>query len=788
MNINKNTIPYGDDGNTLDVTPISNVNTKTVNVDETTIAVERPSEVLLSDPSLIEALNPNDVSTIREYLGKQLPLFSTTWTTAMALGLHINNLTGVDIWTYVASQNLWIDKLKGYYGLRAVMCLRLELNGTPFHSGRLRLSYYPAADVSGPKYLSHVSNFVPVSQLPGVDIEANESSVILKIPYVSIARFMELTASPVRSWGRLYLTVASPLETGVDGPQSITARCWGWMEDVELYGQTYGFITQGPQSQHASKTAKGRIAPSDIEEKPISSFFRNASKAVGALSSIPGVAAYSGPTAWALNALSGAASAFGWSKPNSVSTISRVYNNPTSNIANCNGVEPCHSLAVDADAKLKAIVDVSPDGMDEASINYIKTQFSYLTSFRYTLSASLVDPIFELNLAPRDLFLTVGPTERYFSPVCYLGRMFAMYRGGFDVKIKLAKTALHRGKLQVSFIPGPAPASFPLTTSAFCYRQIIDLAEGNEFCLTIPYLLPLDFIECGIACAKFYIHAVTPLQGPETVSSLVNCSVYVRGSKDLQFVLPLEPDHEVFITQGPITTQGPQDIVNTGPMVCSSVGGVQDPNLDVAFAEHSTSEMVLSITQLLKRYYHFSINQTNASAYIEFYPWVLGAIFSSGASDLIGTRYHSYLLSPYAFYRGGTKYKLTLSNGVTTDTNAQKLSRMNAWLRPGIATYNFDLAPSVPSPDSSSKGLLPQTEAYGTATALLVSVPYQSPYCMAVVKYYKTHADVPGFDQPRSTIVVSKPSNVGGLARSVSDDFQPLFWVGVPRMALSAIV
>nr|ULF99689.1 MAG: structural protein [Picornavirales sp.] len=781
MNNEIKTVAFSDNTNTLSVSPVVEPDSKTVNVAEATIAVERQSEVRLSDPSLIGALNPNDISTVREYLGKQVSLFSTSWATSMARGVHINSVTGEDLWTYVSAQNMWIEKLKGYYGLRATLCLRLELNGTPFHSGRLRLSYYPAADVSGPKYLSHVSNFVPVSQLPGVDIEANESSVILKIPYVSIARFIELTASPVRSWGRLYLTVASPLATGADGAQSITARCWGWMEDVELYGQSYGFVTQGPNTLMASKVAKGRRAPSDAEEKPISSFLSNASKAVGALSGIPAIAAYSGPTAWALNAMSGAASAFGWSKPKSLASVSRVYNNPTATIANANGVEPVHSLSLDADAKLRAIEDVSPNGMDEASINFIKSQFSYFNDFTYTKTASLVDPIYSVDLVPRDLLVTIGATEKYFTPIAYLGRMFAMYRGGFDVKIKMAKTALHRGKVQVSFVPGPVPGAFPLNVSAYCYRQIIDLAEGSEFCLRVPYLLPLDYVETGLRSARFYVHAITPLQAPETVSSTVVMSVYIRGAPDLQFQLPLQPDHEVYITQGP------EDLINSNEVVCATIGGAQDPNLDVAFAEHSASEMINSVTQLLKRYVHISISQVSANPYISLYPWHLTAWFSSGAGDNMDTQYQSYILSAYAFYRGGMKLKLNLNNGVDFDTDAKKLSRMNAWLDPGIATDVFNLNPNTPTPSSKARGWLAQTEAFGTGTSLLVHVPYQSPFRMATVRFYKNFSDVPGFDQPRSRLVVSKPSGSGGLARSVSDDFQPLFWVGVPRMAEYAI-
>ena len=58
------------------------------------------------------------------------------------------------------------------------------------------------------------------------------------------------------------------------------------MEDVELIGQTLGIVTQGPEAQQAPKKRKGRLATSDAEAKPISSFLAKASESVGVLSSI----------------------------------------------------------------------------------------------------------------------------------------------------------------------------------------------------------------------------------------------------------------------------------------------------------------------------------------------------------------------------------------------------------------------------------------------------------------------------------------------------------------------
>ena len=93
------------------------------------------------------------------------------------------------------------------------------------------------------------------------------------------------------------------------------------MEDVELFGQTVTAVTQGPKRQR-------RQAPSDVESKPVSTFFSELSSFAGRITGIPVIGAYAGTVAWASAALSGAASAFGWSKPIETSALSRVYHNP----------------------------------------------------------------------------------------------------------------------------------------------------------------------------------------------------------------------------------------------------------------------------------------------------------------------------------------------------------------------------------------------------------------------------------------------------------------------------
>lgn len=347
----------------------------------------------------------------------------------------------------------------------------------------------------------------------------------------------------------------------------------------------------------------------------------------------------------------------------------------------------------------------------------------------------------------------------YLTPVSYLANMFTAYRGGVEIKIKFAKTALHRGKIQLSFVPGPPPATNTLTESAYLYRTVFDMAEGGEICVTLPYLLPLDYIDTGIPFGRFYVHAITSLNRPETVSSTVNCSVYVRGCPDMQFMQPMIPTYVPY--NDPIVTQGPEDLVNTGSISCDPIGGAPNPNMDIAFAESSASEVITSISQLLKRYIHIGL-PFNGNPIFSLFPWANKGKFLA-AGDAIETDYHSYVGSPFAFYRGGVRIKLTLNNGILFESDAQKLSRIYAWLKPGTAGDVFSVVPDVPVPTSDPKGYLAQTEAFGTATAMIVQVPYQGPWRMSPNRLYNAVGDDPGFDQPRCQLVASSPPVSVGL-------------------------
>ena len=70
------------------------------------------------------------------------------------------------------------------------------------------------------------------------------------------------------------------------------------------------------------------------------------------------------------------------------------------------------------------ILTLSPDGQDEMSIAYSKSQYSYLESFQLGTATLPGAQLWQRELKPVDFQLVLGPNEVYKTPVSYLTEMF----------------------------------------------------------------------------------------------------------------------------------------------------------------------------------------------------------------------------------------------------------------------------------------------------------------------------------------------------------------------------
>ncbi|MCW4024581.1 MAG: hypothetical protein NWF01_06050, partial [Candidatus Bathyarchaeota archaeon] len=260
--------------------------------------------------------------------------------------------------------------------------------------------------------------------------------------------------------------------------------------------------------------------------------------------------------------------------------------------------------------------------------------------------------------------------------------------------------------------------------------------------------------------------------------------VYIRGAPDLQYQFPKDPNFIPFqANPNPVVeTQGPDDLVNTGEIDCAPLGGAVDPALDVSFALESASEMPLSVTQMLKRYVKIDVDQEVAGvSNFDMYPYSLSADFEVDPfNTATKTNYHSFWTAPFAFQRGSVRHRLTFSNEANTEPNAFR----------ALVGYIPEIGPvcgALPTRFiyQSNDRFAAETSAHQQSGGLIVSCPYASRWRMSPIGYRRLRTDVYPIDYCLGRLKVSNLGDLSSISRAYGDDYQLIFFVGVPVMVIA---
>lgn len=729
---------------------------------------------------LRSALQADVVSSINEFMAKPRISKTTTWNTGTAAGSLL--LSGTS-WTETALDTVFANKIFGFSGLTYTTNLRVQVNASPFQQGRLRLSYYPNAVAAPFKVSSHLVHRTSISQLPGIEMNVNDVSMELKIPFTSFQEYLDVTNTinnvmdPV-SW---YLHVFSPLANGASATiTTASVTVWVWFTDVKLFGAS----TVPIQSQ-SSRAGKGRAAVrhvSEQEERPLSSWLTSSASLASSMSSIPILSGITGPTAWFLKHASGVASAFGYSRPVSSEPVRPMAPHYHSALPNADGVTPASVLAISHDAKLRTLSEYSPSGQDEMAINFIKRQWAYFDEFTWSSSAAIGSQLYKRDLTVGGFQnnLTLGIA---MSPLTMMANLFRYYRGGIEVMFKFVKTGFHSGSLAVSaqygFVTGN---NLLLTDTDPLHRSVIDIQDGPEFCLSFPFISFSDFLNTYEIYGTFYVHVVNSIVAPETVPGSIVVQMYVRGMEDLEFAVVAD-------TNGlaPIVAQGGQ-LEEETEIVCEPVGGkLRNQVMTGLQTVDSMSDNITSLLQVMKygsQLFLFSNIAPVGVLTWDFYPYAVGAYSKTGAAAIVAPPYQAgamnVIRSCYAFHRGS--YELNIAS--TTTGAVQPLDYV-ARAHIGFGTPGPIF--SATADDFSNnfqtgqfKLITPHTAANSQQHGLSVLLPYRSRYRAAPVILMDRNGNLNETQSLNAFRFTVNPFDT--VLLRAGDDYQCMFWVGVPSV------
>jgi len=754
------------------------------NIEISTFIMEEGKDITFSNSIPLPIPGTGARADIIAFLNRPIKVLTGTWATTDAFN---TDLFDISIFTQFTTFAMWTSKHFGFKFVKYDTTMKTIFNPSPFHAGSVYVWWNPIpVSMRSNKLIAldtiHTADLICKSQKPGTLYTCGEDAIEITIPYVSPTLGIDKSDAATR-WdsGSFVGTVAGALRTGT-GANTVNWSIWMHFNNVELFGPwtVNGVVSKSKSSRKVIDS--GNIVEQESPTGPISSVLDVGTSVFNSLSGIPFLSAFCQPAAWVTTALSGAASAVGWSKPDIQSAPNFIMKNYHHGSANASGYNMSDKLSVMGDNFLTVNPGISFRMEDEMSINFIKSQWSIFSRFNF-LSTNVVGDVLHFSqLTPSNFqtnFTLPGVLTHnliHFTPVAYLGSVFQYWRGGFEFKFVFLKTGYHAGSL--SFIYNADNITPSSVDMAYLHKTVIDLQDGTELCVSVPYSSSDPWKNKDETSGRLYVEVVSPLRFPDTVSSTVEVLVYIRAAPDMEFAVPrvLQP-RPIYVTNG-------VEVENTGTLACSSIGGTVQRTIQSSHAEFCIGEKIMSLSSLLKRgvplYLDTSLTFSQSfsmQAYyagINFATQVLGT-YTIEQSSLVADFYSNFSYM-YLLCRGSLRIRVchpSVANGLTSA--ALTVPSVTGSFLPGVQTLN--------DTDSSPVGQLPAVLHQSTTEAgLSVQIPF----------YHKYMACQPSIDDgtymPNYNITVRHNTDPTPtwVMRTVADDFHFSGFLGIPVMYINS--
>nr|ULF99792.1 MAG: structural protein [Dicistroviridae sp.] len=668
-----------------------------------------PSDLQESYLNMTIAADKNH--SLVNFLQRPIRIFSGQFTTSQTQSTSIYTGTFPDV---LLQDPMYNEKIRGFVGLRANVEVTVQVNAQKFQQGRLRLQYLPYY-----KYLVNEQSLINdhltgLVSSPGVDIDicggSNPQSRVAQakfvIPYVSPHAFINLITG-FGTMGRINLFVYSPLLSGSSETPDCEVTIWAKFINPQLAFPTGAnpIFTPSFRRHHAQVFGEAKeIASTGV----ISNTLGVVSETLRSASRLPVIGQYLAIPEWVTNKGAAIAKLFGWSKP----TLPMDVKLRTTNcMANYNGKDSAHKLALSADNEIDTPSGIGGTDLDEMALSSIFKipsfwqQFTWSTSDTTTDKILFVDPVTPLKYSA--IPSTVNGVS--MTPMGYVANTFGLWRGSLVYTFKIVKTGFHAGRLRVFFTPYESASnlvvgSAPVNEIEKNYQVVVDIEESDTFTFRVPYVSTKPwfnttsyggFVDQTLVQTGYVVVTVlNELRAVSTVSQSINILVEVSGGDDLTFSLPTAPE---FLPGAP--TPAPLRAVTERKHEAQVLGtGVEvsrndaqmlydpesisliNPDSNWSPESHCIGEKIASVRQLVKRANYIGScvenrsnlkgatgdpnDDTNTLMVINPYGFNV-------ANDVNGMDYISYFSHIYAFFRGGIRLKIT---GITQSADGPKVN------------------------------------------------------------------------------------------------------------------
>lgn len=637
------------------------------------------------------------ITELKDFLKRPVQIYKTaiavSATTSLALSVW-------DLYTLIPSVRA---KLRNYTYFRGDLKVRISISGTPFHYGKILVSYQPIPGVN--ECLTNLATclaanaaFRPcvlnyLSQATGSAVMSVNENTPLEItcPYISTKPMHRLynagvttaMAAATSYWdletaGDLYIYSINIVKALNATSTPIYMQVYAWMENVDLGTNTGSHLV--------ITTESGRFGD-ERKTGPVEWITSKIASVSGVIAvAVPEIAPFALASQIAFSAISKVSSLFGWSKPVLEMHAKLVKQAPYSNTAVTIGSDTASRVVLDP--KQEVTIDPRAAGLnfDDLSIQHIASRMTYLTTFNWLdTDDAMAGVIWSCRVHPNLVTPHQGITYNWSQPtaMAFAVAPFEFWRGDIKFRFEIVCSSFHRGKLAIFFEPNVS--QYTLINSALSlnkqFLRIIDIQETQTFDIvvkwashrswlrntnaaTAPYniILPSTTYQAdGYVNGYIGVVPFTELQSPDTSDIFVNVYACCDNLQVNGFTSKNLPSQRRLLTEA-----------GTFPGSCLSSVPVSTLDLNESSAtvdkicvEHF-GEQPLSFRALLKRKVtitNFAMNTATRQVYTRSGPIYFLNRLPFGATAVANVNFDmfSYLRYAYLGVRGAMRYTFEMT-------------------------------------------------------------------------------------------------------------------------------
>jgi len=471
--------------------------------------------------------------------------------------------TSIEPWWYFLRNKRISNRINNYAYFRGNLHLKFVINGTPFHFGRVLVSYEPLSSSRTFNIASIVpdaGDYMRLSQMQHLYLNPTTcQGGEMILPYIWPQDATPINAADVGALGTLYIGTIAEIAALSISASPVYIAVYAWMENAE-------FITPTMENTDMLTPQGDEYSTSVVSDTATS-----ISRAAGALDKVPIIGKYALATQMAASAVATVARAAGFSKPCILEQPTVVRPVGAGNTCNYNGPDP--SVRLTMDAKQELTVDPTTVGLpagDDMDISRLCARESYFRTFEWSVNDPTDRSKYTLAVTPK-LFSKYTSTDYGMRidtvPMAWIAPNFKFWRGTIKFRFQVVKSMYHSGRLRIVF--DPLGYSVDLTTERkdnLVHSWIIDLSENDDMVVECGWTQPTTYLRVnrnpaipfdtqdnpsdysnlllsnGVANGILSVSVVTPLMVPDSTLSNTSVKVLISASSDdMEFAVPV-PD------------------------------------------------------------------------------------------------------------------------------------------------------------------------------------------------------------------------------------------------------